>query len=121
MSFSEYVARFGEQLARSVDTGVAAKDAAHAVGVDRQRAVRDPARDGPVGRVGGQARPVDEALVLAVFDRTGSINQARMAAAVAFRSTKPRKSPANRMRSCGSLNSARWQARTRFSRPYSQV
>jgi len=85
VSFQGDVAQFGEQLLRLVDAKIPVRDAATAVGVDRQRAyaiLRALGR--PMGKPRGASRPVDEALIQRVFAETGSVNQARQAAGVAF-------------------------------------
>lgn len=77
MSFSEDCARFGDRLARLVDSGVPVRDAASALGVSRERCyaiLRAAGR--PVGRPRGPRRHADRRLVVTVFTGTGSINRA---------------------------------------------
>lgn len=89
MSFSEDCARFGDQLARLVDAGVPVKEAAVAVGLSRGRcyailrAIGRPAGQarGP-GKRGDQRGVADRDVIVAVFDKTGSINQAATACGV---------------------------------------
>lgn len=85
MSFSEDCARFGDQLARLVDAGVPVKEAAVAVGVSQQRCysiLRAVGR--PVGKVRGHRGAADPDAIVAAFDKTGSVNQAAIAAGVSF-------------------------------------
>lgn len=85
MSFQEDCARFGDQLARLVDSGVPVKEAAVAVGVPRQRCYAILRAIGrPVGPPRGLGRLADAERVVAVFDRTGSINKASLECNVAF-------------------------------------
>ena len=73
MSFLEDCVRFGDELAKLVDAGVAVKEAAAAVGISRGRCYA-------ILRATGRARSVramvDSSAVVAVFEATGSINQA---------------------------------------------
>ena len=83
MSFSEDCVEFGDQLAKLVDAGVPARDAAEAVGISRQRCygiLRAIGR--PVGLPRPSSRVPDQAQVVAVFTATGSINAAAKAAGV---------------------------------------
>ncbi len=89
MSFLEDCARFGDQLAKLVDAGVPVKEAAVAVGLSRDRcyailrAIGRPAGQarGP-GKRGDQRGVADRDVIVAVFDKTGSINQAAKACRV---------------------------------------
>jgi transposase, IS30 family len=77
MSFSEDCARFGDQLARLIDSGVSVRDAAVAVGMSSQRCyaiLREIGR--PVGRPQASRGEVDQQRIVAVFTASGSINQA---------------------------------------------
>ncbi len=84
MSFSEDCVRFGDQLAKLVDAGVPAREAASALGVSRQRVY---AILRATGRAMGAARRdvsgVDRAQVAAVFTETGSVDAAAKAVGVA--------------------------------------
>ena len=84
MSFQEDCARFGDQLARLVDTGVPVKDAAIAIGVPRQRCY---AILRAIGRQVGQSRrragTADPGLIVTVYGETGSISAAAKASEVA--------------------------------------
>lgn len=85
MSFQEDCVRFGDQLARLVDAGVPVKEAAVAVGVPRHRCYAILRAIGrPVGRPRGPGKPADPGRIVAVFDRTGSINRAAFECDVAF-------------------------------------
>jgi len=89
MSFSEDCVRFGEQLVQLVDAGVPVKEAAVAIGVSRDRCY---AMLRAIGRPAGQSRGpgkgvdqrgvADRDVIVAVFDKTGSINQAAKACGV---------------------------------------
>ena len=80
MSFSEDCVRFGDQLAKLVDAGVAVKEAATAVGISPSRCYAILRAQGrPVGVLHTAWRGVDPAAVAAVFTATGSINQAAKA------------------------------------------
>lgn len=80
MSFSEDCVRYGDQLAKLVDAGVAVKDAATGLELppDRCYAILRA-----TGRARGSARSAlkdaDSAAVVAVFTATGSINQSAKA------------------------------------------
>jgi len=77
VSFSEDCVRFGDQLATLVDAGVAVKEAAVAVGLSRSRCYAILRATGrPVGRSQTVWRGVGSGAVVAVFEATGSINQA---------------------------------------------
>ena len=83
MSFSEDVECFGDQLTRLVDAGTSVKEAAESLQIGRARAytiLRALGRG--VGKPRNPAQKPNPALVVAVFDRSGSINQARKAAGV---------------------------------------
>jgi transposase, IS30 family len=89
MSFQEDCARVGDELARLVDAGAPVREAAVAVGLSRERCY---AILRVIGRPAGQARGqgergdqrgvVDRDVMVAVFGRTGSINQAAKACGV---------------------------------------
>lgn len=80
MSFSEDCVRFGDELAKLVDAGVAVKDAAAAVGISRGRCYAILRATGrPAGRARSVRSVVDSSAVVAVFEATGSINQAAKA------------------------------------------
>jgi IS30 family transposase len=84
MSFQEDCVRFGDQLARLVDAGVPMKEAAVVVGLPRQRCyaiLRAVGR--PAGRPRGRGGIADPSVIVAVFDRTGSISAAAKACEVA--------------------------------------
>lgn len=77
MSFLEDCGRFGDQLAKLVEAGVAVKDAAAALGISRSRGYAILRATGrPVGTSHTAWRDVDPAAVVAVFTATNSINQA---------------------------------------------
>jgi IS30 family transposase len=89
MLFSEDCARFGDQLARLVDAGVPVKEAAVAVGLSRDRCYAILRAIGrPVGQARGPGTRVDQRgvadrdVIVAVFEKTGSINQAAKACRV---------------------------------------
>ena len=80
MSFWEDCVRFGDELAKLVDAGVAVKDAAVTVGISRGRCYAILRATGrPVGATRAVRSVVDSAAVVAVFTATGSINQAAKA------------------------------------------
>jgi transposase, IS30 family len=83
VSFSEDCVRFGDQLAKLVDAGVAMKEAAGRLGISPYRGY---AILRAMGRPMGAPRPdtsgVDAPKVVAVFAATGSINQAATAAGI---------------------------------------
>ncbi len=86
MLFLEDCARFGDQLARLVDAGVPVKEAALAVGLSRDRCYAILRAIGrPVGQARGPGTRVDQGgvadrdVIVAVFEKTGSINQAAKA------------------------------------------
>ena len=77
MSFLEDCVRFGDELAKLVDAGVAVKEAAAAVGISRGRCYAILRATGrPAGRARSVRAMVDSSAVVAVFEATGSINQA---------------------------------------------
>jgi IS30 family transposase len=77
VSFSEDCVRFGDQLAKLVDAGVAVKEAAVTLRISRDRCYAILRATGrPVGASSGARRSVDSTAVVAVFEATGSINQA---------------------------------------------
>jgi IS30 family transposase len=83
VSFSEDVERFGDQLVRLVDAGVAVKEAAGSLGIVRQRAyaiLRAVGR--PAGRPRCRGVVPDRVLIGSVFDATGSISRAARSAGV---------------------------------------
>jgi transposase, IS30 family len=83
VSVSENCVRFGDRLALLIDAGVAVKDAAATLGIPRQRCyavVRAMGR--PVASSRPVRREVDPGQVVAVFNATGSMNQAAKAAGV---------------------------------------
>ncbi len=83
MSFSEDVECFGDQLTRLVDAGTSVKEAAETLQITRARAYAILRALGHgVGKPRNPARKPNPALVVAVFDRSGSINQAGKAAGV---------------------------------------
>lgn len=80
MSFSEDCVRFGDQLAKLVDAGVPVREAAERLGISRQRGYAILRATGrPMGLSRSARRDVDSAAVVAVFEATGSINQAAKA------------------------------------------
>jgi IS30 family transposase len=89
VSFSEDCVRFGDQLAKLVDAGVAVKEAAASLGVSPQRCY---AILGTTGRPMGSPRPtldgVDAEQVVSAFTATGSINAAAKAAGVSHASAR---------------------------------
>ena len=84
MSFQQDCVRFGDELARLVDGGVSVKDAAVALGLPRDRCYAILRAIGlPAGQPRGKRRgAADHAVIVSVFDRTGSINQAAKACQV---------------------------------------
>jgi IS30 family transposase len=83
VSFQEDVARFGERLARLVDSGVPVKDAAVALGLARGRCyaiLRAVGR--PAGKPRRTRRTADPDVIGSVFEATGSVNRAAKAAGV---------------------------------------
>ena len=92
MSFSEDCVRFGDRLARLVDAGIPVKEAAVVVGLSRGRCYAILRAIGrPVGRTRGSGKGVDQRgvadrdVIVAVFEKTGSINQAaKSVSGVAF-------------------------------------
>ena len=84
MSFQQDCVRFGDELARFVDGGVSVKDAAVALGLPRDRCYAILRAIGlPAGQPRGKRRgAADHAVIVSVFDRTGSINQAAKACQV---------------------------------------
>lgn len=81
MSFQRECARFGEELAALVGSGVAVKDAAVVIGVPVSRCYAILKAIGrPAGRPHYRATSADTEQVVSVFDVTGSINQAATAA-----------------------------------------
>jgi IS30 family transposase/molybdenum-dependent DNA-binding transcriptional regulator ModE len=85
VSFSEDVARLGDQLAGLVGSGVAVAEAAAVLGITRQRCYAIlRARGVGLGKPKRVIGPAEESLVLQVFGDTGSVNQAAKAAGVAF-------------------------------------
>ena len=83
MSFSEDCVRFGDQLAKLVDGGVSGKEAASWLGISRQRGYAVLRATGrPIGSPRPDKRGVDIGRIVAVFDATGSINQAAKAVGV---------------------------------------
>jgi IS30 family transposase len=86
VSFSEECVQFGDQLARLIDAGVSVKDAAVSVGISRRRCCAIlQARGRAVGRRGATWGRLDPQQVIAVFNATGSINQAAKASGVSHR------------------------------------
>lgn len=84
MSFQEDCARFGDQLARLVDTGVPVKEAAIAIGVPRHRCYAILRAIGrPVGKSRRRASTADPGLIVTVYGETGSISAAAKASEVA--------------------------------------
>jgi IS30 family transposase len=89
MSFQEDCLRFGDELARLTDAGMPVKEAAVVMGLPRGRcyailqAIGLPAGQprGP-GKSGDQRGVPDRMVIVAVFDKTGSINQAAKACGV---------------------------------------
>ncbi|WP_217580460.1 hypothetical protein [Rhodococcus pyridinivorans] len=80
MSFREEWDRFGNQLARLIDAGIPVKEAAAAIGLPRQRCYAIlRAIDRPAGRSRGPAGTADRALIVSVYNETGSINRAAKA------------------------------------------
>jgi IS30 family transposase len=80
VSFSEDCVRFGDRLATLVDAGVPVREAAAKLGISQQRCyaiLRATGRSAGSSRTA--RRDVDSAAVAAVFDATGSINQAAIA------------------------------------------
>ncbi|WUC06687.1 IS30 family transposase [Nocardia sp. NBC_00565] len=85
MSFQEDLARFGDQLARLVDSGVPVKDAALALGMTRQRCYAIlRARGCGAGKTRRARRTVDSQVIRSVFESSGSVNQAAKAAGVSY-------------------------------------
>jgi IS30 family transposase len=84
VSFSEDVARFGDQLARLIDSGVSVKEAAAVLGIARQRCYEILRATGrPAGKPRGASRSADPELIGSVFEATGSVNRAAETAGVA--------------------------------------
>ena len=80
MSFSEDCVRFGVQLAKLVDAGVAVKDAAASLGLSRGRCYAILRATGrPLGAARSLQQHAASAAVVAVFRATGSVNQAAKA------------------------------------------
>lgn len=85
MSFSEDVARFGDQLVGLVGSGVAVTEAAAVLGITRHRCYAIlRARGAGLGKPKRVIEPAEELLVVRVFAETASVNQAAKAAGVAF-------------------------------------
>jgi len=83
VSFSEDCVRCGDQLAKLVDGGVSGKEAASWLGISRQRGYAVLRATGrPIGSPRPDKRGVDIGRIVAVFDATGSINQAAKAVGV---------------------------------------
>jgi IS30 family transposase len=77
VSFSEDCVRFGDRLATCIDAGVPVKDAAVCMGISAGRCYAILRATGrPAGRARAVRAVVDSAAVVAVFEATGSINQA---------------------------------------------
>lgn len=84
MSFTEDCDRFGDQLARLIDAGIPVKEAAAAFGLPRQRCYAILRAIGrPAGRSRGRAGTADPALIVSVYNETGSITRAAKASKVA--------------------------------------
>jgi len=84
MSFTEDCDRFGNQLARLIDAGIPVKEAAATIGLPRQRCYAILRAIGrPAGRSRGPAGTADRALIVSVYNETGSINRAAKASKVA--------------------------------------
>jgi transposase, IS30 family len=89
VSFSEDCVRFGDQLARLVDSGVAVKEAATALGIPRQRCYAILRAIGrPVGSSRPAPREADPAHVVAVFTATGSVNAVAKACGISHGSAR---------------------------------
>ena len=84
MSFQQDCVRFGDELAQLVDGGVLVKDAAAELGLPRDRCYAILRAIGlPAGQSRGKRRgAADHAVIVSVFDKTGSINQAAKACQV---------------------------------------
>jgi transposase, IS30 family len=94
VSFLEDCVRFGDRLRGLVETGVAIKDAAAALGISVPRCYAILRATGyPMGASRAQRGRVDRERIVAVFSATGSLKAAATASGIAA-STARRGDPA---------------------------
>ena len=89
MSFSEDGVQFGDRLAKLVDAGATVREAGARLGISHQRCYAILRATGrPAGSTRAARRGVDPAVVVAVFDATGSVNAAAKASGICHASAR---------------------------------
>jgi IS30 family transposase len=89
MSFSEDCVQFEDRLAKLVDAGASVREAGAGLGISPQRCYAILRAIGrPAGSTRAGRRRVDPAVVVAVFDATGSVNAAAKASGISHASAR---------------------------------